>query len=360
MSRVVKIISVLAAGGLFCFVQLAHVEQANARTPLRNICRVKGQEENVLRGLGLVVGLSGTGEVNDPATMRALARSMEIMGNPVSQRGLPGEESFDELKKIKNAALVWVTASVPGTGARRGDKLNCKVSAINGKSLKGGSLAFAALQGPNVNDNRVYALAEGLIHLDSPDQPLVGSIHGGCQMEEDVYTPFVQEGYVTLVLEKNHADFQTAAEIVDIIHQTHFKEDEDRQDVRAVNAANIVVKIPESYREDPVGFVSNLLELQVYQPEPEARVVINERTGSIVISGNVQIGDVVVSHRNIVVEANETGTPFADVTLEEGGAAKLQSLVDALNALNVPNTDAIDIIKSIERNGKLHGRLIID
>ena len=224
---------------------------------------------------------------------------------------------------------------------------------------EGGSLAFAALQGPNTNDKRVYATAEGRITLDSPDTPMSGRIHGGCIMEEDVFTPFVQDGYITLVLEENHADFQTAAEIVDIIHQTHFKEDESRQDVRAINAANILVKIPKSYDGDPVGFVSNVLELLVYQPEPEARVVINERTGSIVISGDVQIGNIVVSHRNIVVEANETGTPFADVSQNKDGKAKLQSLVDALNALNVPNPDAIEIIKNIERNGKLHGRLII-
>jgi len=355
-----KYLRILAAVAMICFMQIVGSDLAEARTPLRNICRVKGQEENVLRGLGLVVGLSGTGETNDPATMRALARSMEIMGSPVSQRGMPGNESYDELKKVKNAALVAVTVRVPATGARSGDKLNCDVSAINGKSLAGGRLFFAALQGPNTNDNHVYAFAEGKVFLDTPEMPTTGRIHGGCTMQEDIFTPFVQDGHVTLVLEENHADFQTAAEIVDIIHQTHFKEDEARKDVRAVNAANIVVKIPESYREDPVGFVSNLLELQVYQPEPEARVVINERTGSIVINGEVNIGDIVISHRNIVVEANETGTPFEGVSQEEGGSAKLRSLVDALNALNVPNADAIEIIKNIERSGKLHGNLIIE
>ncbi len=332
-----------------------------ARTVLRNICRVKGQEENVLRGLGLVVGLNGTGELNDPSTMRALARAMEIMGGPVPQRGLPGTESLTELQRIKNAALVWVTARVPATGARRGDKLNCDVSAINGKSLEGGRLAFAALQGPNTQDHRVFALAEGRIHLDSLDYPLVGRVHGGCQMEEDVFTPFVENGRVTLILEKNHADFQTAAEIAAMIHQTHFQQDEGGQRVRAVNASNIIVQIPQEYQNEPVEFVSTLLELQIYQPEPEARVVINERTGSIVISGDVQIGDVVVSHGNIVVEATEETPPFVGISQEEDGeSAKLKSLIDALSSLKVPNQDAIEIIKNIERNGKLHGRLIIE
>ena len=348
---------------LFVFVSgiAFHAVPATGRTVLRNICRVKGQEENVLRGYGLVVGLNGTGEVNDPATMRALARSLEIMGSPIPQSGLPGVESLDEMRRIKNASLVWVTAHVPATGARRGDKLDCVVSAINGKSLAGGQLAFAALQGPNTQDSRVYALAEGSVELDSPDKPLVGRIHGGCQMEEDVFTPFEQDGYVTLVLDKNHANFQTASDVAAVISQTsYFQQEEESNDVQAINAANIVVKIPEEYRSNPVEFVSILLESQVYNPEPEARVVINQRTGSIVIDGNVQIGDVVISHRNIVVEANEETPQFSRVTQDDQDSAKLSSLVDALNALKVPNDDAIQIIKGIERSGKLHGRLIIE
>ena len=94
---------------------------------------------------------------------------------------------------------------------------------------------------------------------------------------------------------------------------------------------------------------------------PKTTVVINERTGSIVISGDVQIGDVVVSHKNIVVDATVQVPPFTKVDQQEGGdSAKLTALVDALNALKVPNADAIDIIKNIERSGKLHGHLIIE
>ena len=331
---------------------------ASARTTLRNICRVKGQEENVLRGLGLVVGLNGTGEANDPATMRALARSMEIMGSASPQAGaLPGAESLQELRRIKNAALVWVTATVPATGARRGDKMDCNVSAINGKSLEGGRLAFAALQGPNVLDKRVYGLAEGAIHLDSPNHPLSGSIHNGCQMEEDVFTPFVEDGHITLILDKHHANFQTADDIAQKVRQTYFQQDPDR--VQTVNASNIVIPLPDEYVTDPVFFLSLILAQQIYNPEPEARVVINQRTGSIVIHGDVQIGDVVISHKNIVVEANEETPRFSELRLDQQASPKLKSLVDALNALKVPNEDAIEIIKDIDRSGKLHGRLII-
>jgi len=359
------LLMLVAACGMF----VSEARLAEGRTFLRNICRVKGQEENVLRGLGLVVGLNGTGEVNDAQTMRALSRAMEIMGSPIPQTGLPGQGglsatfkiqgSLAELKKIKNVSLVWVSANVPATGARRGDKLHCSVSAINGKSLEGGRLAFAALKGPNVQDERVYALAEGPIHLDDLSQPLVGRIHNGCQMEEDVFTPFVEDGRITLVLERNHANFQTATDIAGIIRQTYFQR--NPEDIQAVNAANIVMKIPKIYSNDPVDFISSLLDMQSYTPEPEARVVINERTGSIVISGDVQIGDVVISHRNIVVDAAEQVPPFTPVDpQEESHSPKLTALVDALTALKVPTADAIDIIKNIERSGKLHGRLIIE
>ena len=341
--------------GLSTICLLAQTTTAN--TVLRNICRVKGQEENVLHGLGLVVGLNGTGEANDPYTMRALARSMEVMGVSSPQLGLPGAENLEQLRRFKNAALVQVTATIPATGARRGDKLDCVVSAINGKSLAGGHLAGVALIGPNINDNHVYALAQGSIHLDSPEQPLVGRIHGGCQMEEDVFTPFVENNFVTLVLDKHHANFQTATDIVHIIRQTYFQQNHEQ--VQAVNAANIVIQLPKEYESDPVAFVSEILELRTYNPEPEARVVINERTGSIVIHGEVQIGDVVISHRNIVVEANEETPRFSEMRLENETSPKLRSLVDALNALKVPNEDAIAIIKDIDRSGKLHGRLIV-
>lgn len=338
---------------------IAFSQQATARTLLRNICRIKGQEENVLRGLGLVVGLNGTGETNDPATMRALARSLQIMGSSAPQVGMPGAEDLQEFRRIKNAALVWVSATVPATGARRGDQLDCTVSAINGTSLEGGQLAFAALQGPNVHDDRVYALAEGTIHLDSEERPLAGRIHAGCQMEEDVFTPFVEQGRVTLVLDSNHANFQTAAEIASQIRTTFFRTSQNQ--VRAVNAANIVVNVPAAYLQenDEVSFLSELLEIPIYNPEPEARVVINERTGSIVIHGEVEIGEVAISHKNIVVEATEETPRFSGLELNEQPSPKLKSLVDALNALKVPNEDAIEIIKDIHRAGKLHAKLDI-
>ncbi len=144
------------------------VADCYGRTVLRNIVRVKGQETNTLRGVGLVVGLNGTGEANDPATMRALARAMEIMGAPVPEVPLGGRSGLKDLEKVKNVAMVMVTATVPATGARRGDQIDCHVMGINGKSLAGGRLAFAALPGPHTQDRRIYGLCEGAVHLQDP------------------------------------------------------------------------------------------------------------------------------------------------------------------------------------------------
>jgi flagellar P-ring protein FlgI len=101
------------------------------------------------------------------------------------------------------------------------------------------------------------------------------------------------------------------------------------------------------------------LEIQMEEPQAESRVVINARAGTIVISGDVQIGDVIVSHKNVVVDATAAPT-FAAIDVDQSGAPKLQTLVDQLNSLKVPTADMIEIIKGIERNGKLHARLIIE
>jgi flagellar P-ring protein precursor FlgI len=335
---------------------------ALAGTRLKNICRVKGQEQNVLRGQGLVVGLNGTGEANDPATMRSIQRAMEIMGSPTVTAGQ--QSSLDELRKLKNVAFVWVEATVPATGARRGDRIDCYVSALNGKSLEGGRLAFASLQGPNTQDRRVYALCQGQIAIDNAEQPMVGVVHGGCQMEADVFTPFYRDGFITLVLDKNHADFQTAAEIVYLINsKLQYSEVGDVKGsefvAQAIDAANIRVRIPDLFLSDPVSFTAEVLDYPIEEPDPESRVVINLRAGTIVISGDVEIGDVIVTHKNVVVDAT-TVPSFSKVDIDESKEPKLDQLVNQLNALKVPTSVVIEIIRGIERNGKLHGRLIIE
>ena len=150
----------ISAGVRFAF--FCDGGRLQARTLLKNICRVKGQEENTLQGLGLVVGLKGTGDGgNFLPTIRSLATAMQLMGSPIGKGGAA------ELKDAKNVALVMVTATVPAAGARQGDLLDCTVSSIGGaKSLAGGTLMMTPLQGPHVNSDRVYAFAQGAINLN--------------------------------------------------------------------------------------------------------------------------------------------------------------------------------------------------
>jgi flagellar P-ring protein precursor FlgI len=208
----------------------------------------------------------------------------------------------------------------------------------------------------------VYALCQGQLTIDNPQQPMVGVVHAGCQLEADIFTPFYRDGYITLVLDKNHADFLTANDVVQYIREKvalseSRKEKAGDEMVRAIDAANIMVRIPDI--RDPVEFASDILEIQMEEPQTESRVVINARAGTIVISGDVQIGDVIVSHRNVVVDATAAPT-FSAIDVDQSGAPKLQTLVDQLNMLKVPTADMIEIIKGIERNGKLYGRLIVE
>lgn len=344
--------------------------RAQGKTRLANISRLKGQEENVLRGVGLVIGLNGTGEANDPATMRALSRVLELMGNPVSATGRFDQDAQQALRNVKNVALVMVTATVPPTGSRSGDKINCTVSALNGKSLQGGQLVSAALQGPNTQDASVFALCEGSVQVSDPAQPMVGVIHQGCQLTRDVTTPFVSEdGWVTIVLDPHHADFHVS-EIVayqitnkyldDFLPSELRLEDKDVRErfVRPVDAANIRVKVPDKFLNDPVAFVSQLMDESIYGAEPEARVVCNTRTGSVVISGDVEIGDVAFTHSNLTVDTGQSAG-FLPLAPDQTQRPKLDRLVQSLKNLRVPGKDVIEIIQSIDRLGKLHAKLII-
>ena len=347
-----------------------------ARTLLKNICRVKGQEENTLQGLGLVVGLKGTGDSpNSLPTIRSLAQAIQLMGTPISKRG-----QVDLKEDVKNVALVVVTVTIPGVGARQGDLLDCTVSSIGGaKSLNGGQLFITAMQGPQIDNERVYAFAQGPIHIEDPKSvpPTTGKVFRGCRVEQDFYNPFIKDGRITLVLNKNHADFQVAQEVAELINTQLGFQTRSGELAQAVNQENIVVQIPAQYREKPVSFVAQVLSLPMLELQTEARVVINERAGSIVIGGDVEIGAVVITHKNMVIDTTggdaaaaggagggggSSAPPAHFVPLETSAAPtpKLKALVETLNTLKVPTEDVIEIIKGLERDGKLHGQLIIE
>lgn len=358
-------------------VALFGASEAFGQIRLKSICRVKGQEKNTLHGLGLVVGLKGTGDGKGfVPTIRSLAMTMELLGNQVGKGGA------EELKDAANVALVSVTATVPASGARQGDEIDCVVSSVGAaKSLVGGRLFLTPLLGPQVENTRVFAFAEGAIHVEDANTPTTGRIHAGCRMEEDFINPFTKNGKITLVLDEHHADFEVAQEIAELINSNWYRSENDRFSRRgafnirqtayvpgnnhlaqAANQQFIEVVIPAAYRDEPVLFVSEVLGLTIAEPQTAARVVINERAGSVVIGADVEIGAVAITHKNIVIETVDAAAQQRFVALDPGETqtTKLKALVEALNAVKVPTADIIEIIKGLERNGKLHGQLIVE
>jgi flagellar P-ring protein precursor FlgI len=358
----------------FCLLPSAFCLPVQAQIRLKNICRVKGQEQNTLHGMGLVVGLKGTGDGGGflPA-MRSLAMAMELMGSQIGKGGAA------ELKDARNVALVSVTATVPAAGARQGDEIDCIISSIGAaKSLEGGRLFITAMMGPQAEGTRIYAFSEGALHIDDPKLPTTARVHRGCRLEEDFLNPFKKDNKITLVLDEHHADFEVAQEVAELINRNWYSTTQmgssprgasgklvslqTKPVAKALSAQYIEVEIPPAYQKEPVDFVSQVVGLTIAEPQTAARVVINERAGSIVIGADVEIGSIVVSHNNIVVETGDNLPAERFVAIDPGElqTAKLKALVAALNAVKVPTKDIIQIIKNIEHNGKLHGQLIVE
>jgi len=331
---------------------------AMAQIRLSSICRVKGQEERVLQGQGIVVGLAGTGDGNLPSTRRSIAMLLEKIGNPL------GADGLRELKDFKNVALVVVTATIPASGARQGDKIDCVVSSLGAaKSLKGGRLLQTAMTGPGRPPSLpVYGFAQGSIELEEAGIETTGRVFGGCRLEEDFFNPYVKDHKITLVLNQDHSGFEVSQTVADRINEWFEKNQIRSGDLaRAIDQNNVEIEIPAHNQSNPAMFVADILRLEIYEPQTAAQVTINERSGSIVITSDVEIGAVIVTHKNFVIEAGApTENRFVGMDPGETQTAKLQSLLAALNAVHAPTEDIIDIIKGLAKSKKLHAKLVIE
>jgi flagellar P-ring protein precursor FlgI len=335
---------------------------------LRDICRLKGQEENTLQGVGLVVGLRGTGDEKIDPTTRAMANLMMSLGANIRRDG-QGLPLIEELKDMRNIAAVLVTAKVPAAGAQQGDQLNCAVSATSAKSLQGGRLVLAHLYGPRSDDQQVYALAQGRISIPDGGQPTEGTVYNGCKMETTITNGFSSDGKLTLILDRDVASFSTAVEIQDAINQlnqTGLSAGQGASDTlviaKAIDQLHIEVDIPSAYKQEEVQFVSLVLDIPLAQIKKPKRVVINEREGVIVIGEDVLISPVAINHKNLTIDARPVQGGFAPIDTDNPRQPrpKLKNLVDALNGLNVPTADVIAIIRTLDRNGDLYGEVIFD
>ncbi len=356
---------------LFVLGWLLLGSQALAQIQLASLCRVKGQEDRVLVGQGLIVGLSRTGDGGDPKTQEALAAMFAKFGGQAAS-----------YKNFKNSALVMVMATIPASGVRQGDRIDCVVmSPGSAKSLEGGRLLPTPMCGPQLANGEmpVFAMAQGPIRLEDPEKKTSGRINNGCRMEADFFNPFVDGDQVTLVLNEDHSGFMAAHEIATQIDQWLQREmgdstleptlDGAQREVTertrmaiALDQNNILVKIPRQYHANPAWFVAQLLQQTVGEPQTEAMVRINERTKTIIVTGDVEIGPVIVSHRSnegIMVEVGGQAAAdrFVKIQAEKQPNAKLESLLTALNAIKAPPEAQIDILKELARTKKLYAKL---
>ena len=344
---------------LVAIIVLVVIQQAQA-VRIADITRLDGQRENTLTGIGLVFGLKGTGDGGKylPA-MKPLAVMLEKFSNSTGV--------FD-LAQVKNVAIVSITATVPATGVRQGDQLDIYVTSIGAaSSLKGGRLFVSPMTGPSPGGG-VFALATGGVVIEDDSVPTTGIIRSGATMEVDLPVDPVKNGRFILIIDDPAASWGMTSLIAKVIN-----DNEDGSILAvAIDAKTVVVMIPQSELARPDSFIARVMNLQLPRVMTEARVTINERTDTMIISGDVEISPVIISHAGLTITTvNPKPTPtmrspdiqqneFVAMDPQSTGGAKLQDLLSALDQLKVPAQDRIEIIKELHRIGKLHAKLIIE
>ncbi len=346
---------------LLILIALCCITSPALAVKVADVTRVGGQRRNFLTGMGLVVGLNGTGDGDNPETVGPLRELLKNLENPVA----PGE-----LGGLDNVALVLVQATIPQNGVREGDELDIHlVSAGGASSLKGGRLFIAPLRGP-VKNSPVVALAQGAVEIEDPSTPTTGIVKKGAVMEVDMAYRFIENGRFWLVLEDSMASWTAASNIAKIINEAESTAGEEL--AVAVDPKNVLVSIPAIELQRPDSFISRVQRLPVPMLASEARVQINERTGTLIVTGDVEISPVVISHKGLTistVDPEPVPSPRTPVIRSKemvaldttnAGGAKLQDLVGALEQLKVPAADRITIVKELHKTGKLHAKLIVE
>ena len=338
---------------------------------LENICTISGQQEQRLIGLGLVTGLKGTGDGGKYLPMiNALGMALRKLDSPATGPA--------DLKDAGNVALVLIEASVPSNGIRRGQRLDCFVNSIGAaKSLRGGRLMISPLGTQAVSDDRVMGLASGAVLIEDAQITTSGKIAGGVVVYEDVINNFVQNNQFTLLLDRDHASFRSASEVANVVNADISFEAGGQQLAKAISPGVVQVIIPEQYRADPMRFIAQVLDVGIENPHTQARVVVNAKAGTVIVTGEVEISPVAISHKNLTLtvgtpeEQAAAGLPPPEPVPGVGfvplmdqqtrqSPQRLKQLIDALNQLKVPTVDVIDILKDLHRSGKLHAELITE
>ncbi|MBC7834011.1 MAG: flagellar basal body P-ring protein FlgI, partial [Phycisphaerales bacterium] len=344
-------------------------ERYPASISIQDIARLDGQGKSQLHGLGLVVGLDGSG---DSGSERPLSIPLTKL---YESNGL----SLTDLKdvaKAKSVAVVWVEASTIESGAHTDDRLDVTVHAMHGAtSLKDGFLVECPLTGPFATDDTLYAMASGRVSIEGSN-PRSGRVRGGAQVVSTIPAPKIGS-HIKLVIDDPYRGWPTARTIANEVNGTANRLDEDEAAApiaRALSETLVEVQIPPQEQADPANFLARILSTR-FSPtllDLPAQVIVNEATGSIVVTGDVEISPVVVQHRDLVVtttlpppvatSADPIITRDTWVGLQTTGRAseraRLGDLLEAFKQLNVPVNDQIAILKQIHDSGHLHAKFI--
>jgi flagellar P-ring protein precursor FlgI len=358
------------ATGLLCGVSQAQ------EIRIKDIGKVDGWRENALTGYGLVTGLAGTGDSSQSKSTR------QSISNMLSRFDV--SVSAEDVQS-RNVATVMVTASL-SPFAREGEAVDVTVTSIgDARSLVGGALMLAPLKGP---DGRIYALAQGAVtvggykydmngNVIQLNHPTVGSVPGGATIEVGVVNHVMTaDNTVTFVL--SEPDYTTASRVAHGINAALGAELAD-----ATDPAGITIHVPESQRAHLTDFLTTVENVSV-EPDRRAKVVINERTGTVVSGGDVRISKVAISHGDLkvsIVTDNSVSQPYlaagpnvrsvtisnsrvsADDKSETGFVAAsnntVADLVQALTRIKTNTRDIISILRAVKAAGALHAELIV-
>ncbi len=337
---------------------VALVAPGAGATTVGDLTRIKGQGEIVLRGLGLVTGLKGTGDSQkEMATVRPLISLLTNEGNAPA--------GADDRPATKSVAVVLVTA-VAHAGAVRDDQLDVTVTTLGScKSLEGGQLFLTPLRGPTQkNSGTIFAIAEGPIEIEDATSPTRARVTRAARMIEDIPPPAI-EAQFDLVINEAFAGFQAASHLAESINAA--VQPQGPAIARVVDARIVRVSIPDHERADKAGF---LAAVQGADVNPGflgigAKVVYNAARGIIVVSSDVQISPVAITQKDLTI-TTATAAPGAErwtgVQTQAQGSpnARLTDLITALRQLNVPVSEQIAVIRTLHRCGALHAELIED
>ncbi|WP_155315116.1 flagellar basal body P-ring protein FlgI [Desulfosarcina alkanivorans] len=338
---------------------------------LKDIAEINGVRKNQLVGYGLVVGLDGSGDGKKATfTVQSMASMLEKMGVTVDQKDI----------QVKNVAAVMVTATLQPF-ARRGNRMDVLVSSIgDAKNLQGGTLMMTPLKGV---DGRIYAVAQGPVNTGGfgaggaassvvKNFPTVGRVLSGAIIEREVPNNFGDRD--RLMFSLHNPDFTTADRVVNVIN-AQFPEPL----ARAQDAGTIEIRVPDRYMGNTVSLLASLGALEV-ETDNDAKVVINERTGTVVMGDQVRISTIAIAHGNlsIVVQENvnvsqplpfsegqTVASPNTRINVQEDGnqlvvvprGVSIGQVVNALNALGVTPRDLIAIFQAIKAAGALQADL---